>query len=156
MSKTYSEKLKDPRWQKKRLEILNRDKWTCQRCFDTESTLHVHHIKYSGEPWEVEERYLLTLCDECHEHEHGSLEKEGKFLIEELASKGFLSNDFNSLAIDIHECKKMPIHAEVVTSVLGWVFTNPAVFQQLVDDYFIFLDWRREQREKQENNVLQN
>jgi len=27
---TYSEKLKDPRWQKKRLEILSRDNFTCE------------------------------------------------------------------------------------------------------------------------------
>lgn len=28
--KTYAEKLKDPRWQKRRLEIFERDDWTCQ------------------------------------------------------------------------------------------------------------------------------
>lgn len=44
----YSDKLKDPRWQKKRLEILTRDEWTCQICFDTESTLVVHHQKYKA------------------------------------------------------------------------------------------------------------
>jgi hypothetical protein len=27
----YSKKLKHPRWQKKRLEILDRDKFTCQQ-----------------------------------------------------------------------------------------------------------------------------
>ena len=30
----YSEKLKDPRWQKKRLEILERDNFRCQYCGD--------------------------------------------------------------------------------------------------------------------------
>ena len=44
----YAEKLKDPRWQKKRLEILERDAWVCQKCFDTKSTLHVHHRIYNG------------------------------------------------------------------------------------------------------------
>lgn len=49
---TYSEKLKSPKWQKKRLEILQRDEFTCQHFNDKENTLHVHHIAYSGNPWE--------------------------------------------------------------------------------------------------------
>lgn len=66
---TYSEKLKDPRWQKKRLRILERDKWTCQHCNDTESTLHVHHGYYEWgiEPWEYPDRFLHTYCKGCHE-----------------------------------------------------------------------------------------
>lgn len=67
---TYSEKLKDPRWQKKRLEIFNRDDWTCQKCKATDKTLVVHHLKYSGEPWEIENEYLKTLCESCHELSH--------------------------------------------------------------------------------------
>src|SRR5688572_27139770 len=66
----YSELLKDPRWQKKRLEILNRDKWFCQACIDTESTLHVHHIKYTSKfPWETPNHLLITLCESCHQRE---------------------------------------------------------------------------------------
>ena len=63
----YSDKLKDPRWQKKRLEILERDNWTCQKCMDKEITLHVHHLKYNGNPWELDEGDLITLCKHCHE-----------------------------------------------------------------------------------------
>lgn len=65
---TYSEKLKDPRWQKKRLEILSRDNFTCQSCFDKTSTLHLHHLDYisGNEPWEYPDEYLLTLCENCH------------------------------------------------------------------------------------------
>lgn len=40
----YSEKLKNPRWQKKRLEIFERDGWKCRACQDEKSTLHVHHL----------------------------------------------------------------------------------------------------------------
>ena len=64
---TYSEKLKDPRWQKKRLKILSRDRWKCKKCGDTETTLHVHHLNYNGNPWEVENEHLITLCEDCHE-----------------------------------------------------------------------------------------
>lgn len=68
-SKPYWEKLKDPRWQKKRLDILNRDEFACLDCGDTESTLHVHHCLYRRglEPWEYEDRELRTLCESCHE-----------------------------------------------------------------------------------------
>lgn len=63
----YSEKLRDPRWQKKRLEILNRDKFTCQCCKTTEIELHIHHIEYRpGEPWDIDTELLITLCKDCH------------------------------------------------------------------------------------------
>lgn len=65
---TYAEKLQDPRWQKKRLEILNRDNWTCQLCKDTETTLHVHHIAYakSRNPWDSDDFELIAYCECCH------------------------------------------------------------------------------------------
>lgn len=71
-TKTYSEQLKDPRWQKKRLEIMERDKFTCQRCYDDESTLHVHHKHYhkGRMPWDYEPHELVTLCESCHEGVH--------------------------------------------------------------------------------------
>lgn len=70
-SGTYREKLLDPRWQKKRLEILERDGWTCAYCGDTESTLHVHHKRYrrNVDPWDVPDSDLVTLCCHCHEVE---------------------------------------------------------------------------------------
>ena len=43
----YAEKFKDPRWQKKRLEILERDDFSCRVCYDASNTLHVHHCFYS-------------------------------------------------------------------------------------------------------------
>jgi hypothetical protein len=63
---TYSDKLKNPRWQKRRLEILNRDGFKCTCCGDIGSTLHIHHSKYTGEPWDAPESDLRTLCEDCH------------------------------------------------------------------------------------------
>jgi hypothetical protein len=65
---TYAEKLRDPRWQKKRLEILNLDNWTCRICGDTETTLHVHHLLYirGREPWNYVDEVFMTLCEDCH------------------------------------------------------------------------------------------
>lgn len=65
---TYSEKLKDPRWQKKRLKVLERDDFTCQVCGDDKKTLHVHHKKYSAKnPYDEPMQNLLTLCCYCHQ-----------------------------------------------------------------------------------------
>src|ERR1700743_1277560 len=69
MSKqTYADKLKDPRWQRMRLKILERDVWTCCYCRDKETELHVHHLYYaqSRNPWDVPEHALITLCRKCH------------------------------------------------------------------------------------------
>ena len=68
MLKTYSDKLKSPKWQKKRLEILQRDDFTCQLCKSTEKTLHVHHNEYEGykDPWDYDNKKLITYCDSCH------------------------------------------------------------------------------------------
>lgn len=64
---TYAEKLKSPKWQKRRLEILKRDKFKCKKCADEETTLHVHHLSYHGEPWEAPSNELDTLCQVCHQ-----------------------------------------------------------------------------------------
>lgn len=67
---SYNEALKDPRWQKKRLEILERDDWTCKICDSKDKTLHVHHKYYTEEtrkePWDIFSSALVTLCEDCH------------------------------------------------------------------------------------------
>lgn len=69
--KTYTELLKDPRWQKKRLEIMQRDEFKCQHCFATDKSLQVHHLAYHKGymPWEYENDELITLCETCHQNE---------------------------------------------------------------------------------------
>lgn len=72
MRMSYFEKMKDPRWQKKRLEVLEDRKWLCEICGDTESTLHVHHKQYfkGRDPWEYEIGQLSALCEKCHKELH--------------------------------------------------------------------------------------
>jgi hypothetical protein len=59
-------------WQKKRLEILDRDKWTCKECGCDSGILHVHHLRYNnGRPvWDIDNKYLITLCHKCHKNKH--------------------------------------------------------------------------------------
>lgn len=68
MSQIYREKLLDPRWQKLRLRVLERDGWCCVACGESKKTLHVHHGFYEGEPWDAPEDTLWTLCEACHEY----------------------------------------------------------------------------------------
>ena len=72
MSKSYSEKLKSPKWQKKRLEVLEKADWKCECCGDKEETLHVHHTFYEKgrEVWEYDKDDLSCLCSNCHEKTH--------------------------------------------------------------------------------------
>jgi hypothetical protein len=66
----YSDQLKDPRWQRKRLEILQRDNFTCLLCEDTRTTLAIHHLDYNGNPWDIPDSLLKTVCFHCHEIIH--------------------------------------------------------------------------------------
>lgn len=67
----YAELLRSPMWQKKRLEIMQRDNFTCQHCGSTQKSLQVHHLWYSSlkKPWEYENDCYITLCEDCHELE---------------------------------------------------------------------------------------
>lgn len=68
----FKEQIKHPKWQKKRLEILERDGYICQRCCNDEKQLHVHHLIYhkGKNLWEYNNKYLSTLCEDCHKTWH--------------------------------------------------------------------------------------
>lgn len=56
----------DPRWQKLRLQVMDRDEWKCVACGDSRATLHVHHKRYCGNIWDSPPEDLQTLCSGCH------------------------------------------------------------------------------------------
>ena len=76
MAKTYWEKLQDPRWQQKRLEVMKFREFHCEMCGSGETTLHVHHKEYfkDYEPWEYDNQQLAVLCKDCHENFHGEVD----------------------------------------------------------------------------------
>jgi hypothetical protein len=100
--KPYWEKLKDPRWQRKRLEIMQRDDFTCTRCNTATETLNVHHVRYikGREPWEYENDLLKTLCESCHKETHEFKEK------------------FDSVAAALFSCAE----DETVERAIGYMF----------------------------------
>lgn len=90
----YSDLLKHPNWQKKRLEIFQRDNWACRKCEDTTTELQIHHLYYLKDklPWEYPDNALMTLCECCH--------KKAEFMkwlvkkaVEEMDKLGFPRND---------------------------------------------------------------
>ena len=96
MSKSYAEKLTDPRWQRKRLEVFYRDKFTCQACGDYTKTLHVHHLIYktNAAPWDYLDEELQTVCEDCHrgetiEQEQVKFKKKFLELAERIVTKPY-------------------------------------------------------------------
>ena len=66
-SASYSDKLKDSRWLRKRTRILARCANRCEEC-GTAAGLEVHHCyyRYGREPWQYPDTALLALCRDCH------------------------------------------------------------------------------------------
>jgi hypothetical protein len=68
MEKSYRELLLDPRWQRKRLEVLERDDWQCVSCGRRNANLQIDHKRYERgkPPWDIDSKHLQTLCEKCH------------------------------------------------------------------------------------------
>lgn len=69
---TFAEQLKHPKWQQKRLEVMQRCGFMCINCEDKNTTLHIHHPFYrkGAKLWEYETDELLCLCEKCHQETH--------------------------------------------------------------------------------------
>jgi hypothetical protein len=95
----YSKKLRDPRWQKRRLEVMQRDSFHCVRCGDGASTLHVHHLWYESghDPWDYPLKALVTLCETCHEEDGDLLAQETAALVGVVKRCGAMAGAFNEL-----------------------------------------------------------
>lgn len=84
-------------WKSKRIQVLKRDKFTCQSCGTTSVVLEVHHMKdykkLGNEPLES----LVTLCRPCHEAWHQKYGYPKTY-------KDYMMWDFSSQTIkDLHK-----------------------------------------------------
>lgn len=133
----YSKKLRDPKWQKKRLEIMQRDKFTCQMCTNTQATLNVHHTYYvSGhDPWDYPGASLITLCESCHEDESINAPDAKSDLITILCQRGLLAEDLRELCTGFIQWAG---HDPAIDcSVLRWAISTPEVWEALFQQYFV-------------------
>lgn len=64
----YWQQMLDPRWQRRRLEIFNRDGFKCRECNSQTETLSVHHSYYEKGvmAWEYPDEALRSVCRDCH------------------------------------------------------------------------------------------
>lgn len=67
---SYSDALQDPRWQKRRLEILSAADWACEDCGRKDRAFDIHHNFYirafRNQPWRYENDLVMALCKPCH------------------------------------------------------------------------------------------
>lgn len=109
----YYTLLKHPKWQKKRLEVLQAAGFECVCCGGKDKTLHVHHKYYKKglKPWEYSDCSLLCLCEECHILYQNQKEKLNWIVgfldfadIEQLLgfSKGLILQEFHDWEMDMN------------------------------------------------------
>ncbi len=148
MRKSYSEKLKDPRWQRKRLEVLHRDDFSCQKCGETKETLHVHHRRYiqGHEPWEYSDRDLVTLCELCHETET-EIWPEALGIIEDVVRELWWADGVCEIASALHASGYIE-NSEAVPHML-YIMFQTAYGEKMRAVYWELMRERAE-REKQE------
>lgn len=134
---SYADKLKDPRWQKKRLEILSRDNFTCQYCNDTEKTLHVHHKMYlrNRDVWDYDDRLLVTFCEDCHKYQHDDKKEYESLLLETLYMKGFSYDNLRELAFSFHKHSQV-IKYDIILMSLGYLLSDKESVDSLIEHYF--------------------
>ena len=133
---TYQDKLKDPRWQKKRLQILERDNWTCQECYNSDRTLHVHHKFYEKgrEPWDIDNDLLTTLCKDCHKSEGDVAYHVNQGLIKEIR-KHFTSLDIINIILGLRSMQL--VHkSDVVSTSIQNSLSDKDIQSKLVDIMF--------------------
>lgn len=132
----YIELLKNPKWQKIRLKVLERDGFICQNCFNEEETLHVHHRNYSpGKlPWEYPLNNFITLCKTCHEEETDSIKGSCDLLVRAI-KENFLSYQIRQLACAFHEIE-LPHSPEVFMTVLSDLLKDNKSKSILMKMYF--------------------
>jgi hypothetical protein len=130
----YQQKLRDPRWQKKRLQVLERDGWACQTCQDTTTTLHVHHMCYSKgkDPWEYPMSALQTLCEECHLYETERRPDHEAHLLTALRWCYYDAEDVLHLALAFGYWENMPEPKAIAKAVL-WMMKDPAIMREMVE-----------------------
>jgi 5-methylcytosine-specific restriction endonuclease McrA len=74
ITQQYQDYLNSNTWKQKRLKVLNRAKFTCERCKKKQAT-QIHHLTYDR-IFNEKLSDLQAVCGKCHMAIHGI--KEGK------------------------------------------------------------------------------
>jgi hypothetical protein len=112
----YSERYLDPRWQRKKSEIMQRDHWCCTCCKDGTSCLYVHHHYYiaNRDPWEYPDWALITLCEACHLEHHANPNQRYEW---ERYMTAFSTVNCEMLAEIIEECVRVAREDQILPTL---------------------------------------
>jgi len=131
----YQRKLAHPLWQKKRLEVMQRDGFKCTNCQSTEDELHIHHLYYL--PNTLPQDYPLTayttFCNTCHEIEEAKMKLIEAAFCNRAQIAGLMSNHFVYLIETLEKVAKSGRSVSNAISVME-------AFSELTKDQEIELD----------------
>lgn len=150
--KEFAAKFKDPRWQRVRLQVMERDQFMCRKCGDKDSTLNVHHCFYEwgNDPWDYPIPSLITLCEGCHEAETQYSADVKKNLWREFARHGVLTDEIHRIGMNfayaVRYCKGNATMAAVVIADAmlnkdSWDRAVESAERSYAQDVFDDTDW---------------
>jgi hypothetical protein len=129
----YARQYKDPRWQRVRLETMQRDDFACVECGDRDSTLNVHHVRYirGVPPWAYPPWLLITLCESCHDMIHGGEPTTAERVCHVARAVGMGPGAFEWLEVALFQC--VYTHAGKLTEN-QWVMAINA-FRDVIESF---------------------
>ena len=93
--------------------------------------MHVHHLKYKGNPWDIENKFLTTLCDECHEFEHKERKKYENALLE--IFEQYPAIQLSEIILSLYEIKQ---YSKAPVYVVFNIFSDLIKTKNFEDDLF--------------------
>lgn len=115
---------------------MQRDDFSCQFCTSDTETLNVHHKKYENgkEPWEYENHFLVTLCEDCHEMETLNRKDSEAKLIKSFLKLNVSHHLISELAYYIEHSKQT--HMGDVLFSVAFEFLRSESFQRKITDLY--------------------
>lgn len=138
---SYSDKLKDVRWQKKRLEILEANDFICQRCLMEGKTVHVHHklYRWDTDPWDYEDDCFVILCEDCH-HQETIIRKVSFKRLSETIQKNFYAKGMDDLSAAFDDVQtKVGYSNELIAGAINFWLSDPKLCEMFMQTYFQYL-----------------
>src|SRR5437016_1991470 len=119
---SYSEHRRHPKWQKKRLKIVEAAGFKCQECGADDVILNVHHSYYKNgrAVWDYPDESLKCLCENCHKKIQ-EIQNRLHQQINKLNYNGLLRLLGYALGIEAEHNPQMPIEIFSDTLAMGIV-----------------------------------
>jgi hypothetical protein len=132
----YAELLHDPRWFKKRLEILERDEFKCQQCYEKDKTLNVHHLLYLSDkdPWDYPNELLITLCEKCHKFESVDTYNLDKTFSRAFRAFEFSDEDMEELILVLSRVREKRYNPTDLVEAIAHITTNKSIFNKTLEE----------------------